>query len=257
MVDVLSSAAAPLDSSLLFAFGSSHGILTVDKRDFDTKWISPASCPASIPQENHPKDIFALEFLSDNHSVLLSGGRQGILNITDLRVPKFGLNADVITHPSSITHVKQLDTHRIIIAGLNSNLCQYDLRFRKTESAPTAYRSNRQGTNHNYTRPILLYPGYRNNASIQTGFDVDVESGIVAAAQEQDPYHPAVQLFSLHGGHMLKSPRVAGVSTYDDTRPVKCLRFARDVHNKMKSLYVEYGDIQRYTWALREEADSF
>jgi hypothetical protein len=253
MVDIYSSAPAPPDSSLSFAFGSSHGILTVDKRDFDTNWISPRP----VPHEAHPKDIFALEFLSDNHSVLLSGGRQGILNITDLRAPKFGQNADVIRHPSSITHIKQLDTHRIIVAGLNSNLCQYDLRFRKMHYTPTPSQNNRQRSIQNPTRSILQYPGYRNNASIQVGFDVDLETGIVAAAQEQDHYHPAVQLFSLHGGYILQSPRVARLADFDDSRAVKCLRFARDIHTKMKSLYIEYGDIQRYAWASKDEADTF
>ena len=91
-------------------------------------WISPQP----VSGENHPKDIFSLEFLDDNPSILLSGGRPGILNITDLRVPVFGRNADIITHPSSITHIKQLDAHHILVAGLNSSLRQYDLRFRTT-----------------------------------------------------------------------------------------------------------------------------
>ena len=253
MVDILSSAAAPLDSSLLFACGSSHGILTIDKRDFNTKWISPRP----VPHEDHPKDILALEFLSDNHSVLLSGGRQGLLNVTDLRIPKFGHNGDVISHPSSITHIKQLDAHRIIVAGLHSNLCQYDLRFRKTDSITTPPRSNRERATHNYTRSILQYPGYHNNATIQIGFDVDLETGIVAAAQEQDHYHPSIQLFSLHGGHILKTPRIAEFAGVDERRPAKCVRFAKDIETKMKSLYVENGDIRRYGWALREEADYF
>jgi hypothetical protein len=250
-VSIYSSAAAPPESSLLFAFGSSHGIMTVDKRDFDAHFVSPKQ----VPHERRPKDIFALEFLSDNHSVLLSGGRTGILNITDLRIPKFGPDADIISHPSSITHVKQLDTHRIIVAGLNSSLCQYDLRFRRMDSSPPYTPLGKKLRSINNTKPtksILQYPGFHNTASIQLGFDVNIQTGVVAAAQEHDEAHPAIQLFSLHGGDKLQSPRV---SSLHDDRNIKCLRFARDIENKMKSLYLGSAGIQRYALASDEETD--
>jgi len=255
-VSFYSSAAAPPESSLLFAFGSSHGIMTVDKRDFDAHFISPKP----VPQERYPKDIFALEFLSDNHPVLLSGGRNGILDITDLRIPKFGHDADIIRHPSSITHIKQLDTHRIIVAGLNSSLCQYDLRYRKIDAPPPSPPSRRKlksFSNSKATKPILQYPGFHNTASIQLGFDVDLETGVVAAAQEHDATHPAVQLFSLHGGDELPPSQVSKFSSLDDDENIKCLRFARDIEDKMKSLYFVSGGIQRYAWACEEETHCY
>jgi hypothetical protein len=262
-ISIYSSTAAPPASALLFALGTSKGVLSIDKRDYNMSWVSPQP----VSGDNHPKDIFALEFLLDNPSVLLSGGRQGILNITDLRVPVFGRNADIIRHPSSITHIRQLDAHRILVAGLNSSLCQYDLRFRKadTYSSPGPPLFTQRQTprrNHNPTRSILAYPDYYNNASIQLGLDVDLESGIVAAAQEQDENHRPVQLFSLHGGHKLTSSYVSKYRTWDSydenaVPNVKCLRFARDIEGRMKSLYIGLApDIQRYAWAEQEEADS-
>lgn len=224
-------------------------------------WVSPRP----VSGENHPKDIFALEFLYDNTSVLLSGGRPGLLNITDLRVPVFGRNADIISHPSSITHIKQLDAHRILVAGLNSSLCQYDLRFRREDShsSPPPQSRQKQNSRRNLkpTRTTLTYPDYWNNASIQLGFDVDLESGIIAAAQEQNEHHRPVQLFSLHGGHKLYSPyvsRYAPGSGHDEDAAVnpKCVRFARDIEGRMKSLFVgQTIDIQRFAWAETEEAD--
>jgi hypothetical protein len=225
-------------------------------------WISPHP----VSGENHPKDIFSLEFLHDNPSVLLSGGRPGMLNITDLRVPVYGRNADIITHPSSITHIKQLDAHRILVAGLNSSLCQYDLRFRKeeTHSSPWSQirRKHSSRRNRHPTRYILAYPDYYNEATIQLGFDVDLESGIVAAAQEQDEHHYPVQLFSLHGRHRLFSPYVSKDMfpgrIVGDIANVKCLRFARDIEGRMKSLYVGHPpDIQRCAWAETDEADPY
>ena len=201
---------------------------------------------------NHGKDVFALEFLSHEPHVFMSGGRSGILNITDLRVPESGQQADMIKHQSSITHIKQLDDHRIIVAGLESNLCQYDLRFRKGP---------------NRTQSILQYPEYQNTATIRIGFDIDLESGVVAAAQEHDMSHPPVQLFSLHGGHPLKSnvsdagrqpsasraegfpfisPRYRAIR---DNEVVPCVQFVRDrEEGRMKSLYTAADVINRYRW---------
>lgn len=162
--------------------------MAIETQNADARFLSRKLFPPE-----HCRDVFAIEFLSEVPSVLMSGGRSGILNVTDLRVPDFGSQADVIKHQSSITHIKQLDTHRIIVAGLESTLCQYDLRFRKGPKR---------------TQSVLQYPDYQNTASVRIGFDVDVESGIVAAAQEHDISHPPIQLFSLHGGHLLQSEYV-------------------------------------------------
>jgi len=182
----------------VFAFGSSYGILGLRKPDFRLGWLKSDF----YPRGEDPTDVFALEFLADNHNVLLSGGRKGILNIADLRVPNT-LPEDVINHPSSITHIRQLDSHRIIVAGLNSNLCQYDLRFRKPiQMAPSpALGPKKSLHNRTITRPTLQYPDFRNDSTINIGFDVDLETGTVAAAQESDEFNPDVRLFSLHGGH--------------------------------------------------------
>ena len=59
-IDVHTSAAAPSGSSDLFAFGTSHGILTINK-EFQPKTIAPNL----VDWQNSPKDIFALEYLSE------------------------------------------------------------------------------------------------------------------------------------------------------------------------------------------------
>jgi hypothetical protein len=148
---------------------------------------------------------------------------------------------------------------------LNSSLCQYDLRFRKANiySPPRIqdFPKQKSRRNLNSTGSILAYQDYCNSSSIQLGFDVDLESGIIAAAQERDESHRPVQLFSLHGGHKLHSPYVSRPRPRgedEDTTNVKCLKFATDIDGKMKSLYVGLSrDIQRYAWAEREEADAY
>jgi hypothetical protein len=225
--------------------------LTIDKENIHTHFLGHNLFPPG-----YSGDVFALEFLSNDPSVLISGGRSGILNITDLRVHDFGQQADTIKHQSSITHIKQLDNHRIIVAGLKSSLCQYDLRFRKGPKR---------------TQSILQYPDYQNTASIRIGFDVDPESGIVAAAQEHDISHSPVQLFSLHGGHALQSV-VSGIgrerpdhwppkSVYPRYRPIEstevvpCVRFVRDVEGKMKSLYIAADVVLKYGWGSRSDIE--
>lgn len=236
-----------------------------------------------------------------NASILLSGGRSGLLHITDLRLPATpsSQTADTITHPSAITYIRQLDSHRILVAGLNSTLCQYDLRFRKDNDS-TSNNIQREGTaqpssrarkkqkqtqenggntrslalrsfsNYRHTRSILTYPGYYNHASIQIGLDVDLESGIIAAAQEasHELYSEPVQLFSLHGGQKLRSlvlqkiesdatngrdgrrTGLGGGGGDRERRTVKCLKWARDGVGRMKSLYVgTEGGIRRFAWA--------
>lgn len=260
-VDVLSSTAGPPQSNLLFAFGTSNGIITMEKEGFTPSYIGRPD----VLQESFPRDVFALEFLSDNHNVLLSGGRSGILNLTDLRIPRFWPDPDIITHPSSITHIRQLDTHRIIVAGLNSHLCQYDLRFRRLDRsspAPPNRRNRRAIDNPAPTRSIVQYPDYHNSALIHLGFDVDMGTGVVAACQERamDPHLESVRLFSLHGGHKLESPilRKSTLGDYDEMiepSTVRCVRFAKECDSKMKSLYAMNRDFQRYAWVPEADAD--
>lgn len=227
--------------------------MTVDKRNYNAEFISPRPLPGA----DYPTDVFALEFLSDNPSVLLSGGRRGIIDITDLRVPKFGSQADTITHPSSITHIRQLDAHRILVSGLNSSLCQYDLRFRKLDS-PDAVRSRKKPRslyNASATRPILAYPDFHNTASIQHGLDVDLDTGVVAVGQEHDSVHAPVQILSLHGGHRVRAPEVEGFDALSKGQLVKCVQWVTDIENRAKSLYIGCNGIHRYAWTGEDDFD--
>ncbi|TAQ84905.1 hypothetical protein B7494_g6774 [Chlorociboria aeruginascens] len=241
-VDMWTSTPAPSASSLLFAFGSSHGIITVDKDTLNASWAGPN--PNAFHQS--PRGVFALEFLANDPSVLLSGCRKGILNITDLRTPVSNQDEDTINHPGSITHIRQLDNHRILVAGLNSSLCQYDLRFRKLDAS-----TQRGGHNLVPTRPILQYPDFKNSYVQKIGFDVDVELGVIATANQDGK---AISLFSLHGGQLIK--------TYKDTllredQRIKCLIFAEDVKHRLKNIYWESNmAFKRWAWVGDTDDDS-
>lgn len=150
-------------------------------------------------------------------------------------------------------------------------MCQYDLRFRKTHlnvpPKPEHSSNPRKRTRFRpeSTSPVLTYPDYHNTSLWQHGFDVDTESGIVAVAQEEDEFHPALQLFSLYGGQNLGSPYAKSVERLsrdwrdrEKAHHIKCVRFARDIEGGMKSLYVGAArGIVRFAWAPEEDADMF
>lgn len=81
-VDVLSSTAAPPQSNLSFAIGTSNGIIAVDK-EYAEVWYLPR---VDVMSQALSKDIFAVEFLSDNHNVLLSGGMFSPDNLFQIRL---------------------------------------------------------------------------------------------------------------------------------------------------------------------------
>ncbi|KAG9228952.1 hypothetical protein BJ875DRAFT_388378 [Amylocarpus encephaloides] len=257
------STPANFGSSLLFAISSSHGILTIDKRNLDMNWVTPKPINKANDSgtEDCLQDVFALEFLRDKEAVLLSGGRRGLLYTHDLKAPGIGrMSADIICHPSSITHIKQLNSHRIIVAGLESSLCQYDLRYLKRETYTS--KSRTKTLNRHSTRPVLEYPDYFNTASILHGFDVDLETGVIVIGQEQSEQHPVVQLFSLEGGQVLASsqlnkawgPRVPTANGRSIRLPPYGLKFARDTEHRSKSLYVGGEDgIHRFIWTSEDE----
>jgi hypothetical protein len=259
-VSMYSSTPANESSPLLFAFGSSHGVLTIDKTRLDLKWEKPVIM----------QDIWALEFQRDKNDVLLSGGRRGILYCNDLKDPSTLTDGStLIKHPSSITHIRQLDSHRILVAGLENSLCQYDLRYLKLDpDASTSvrpYKSSDRGAaagssprpGRSCTRSILQYPDYYNTATREIGFDVDLEAGVVAAAQETNEFQPPVRLFSLWSGHTLRSPALEHhykQSHNSNREHIRCLKLSRDIDYRMKSLYIAQGSsIQRFSWAGEED----
>lgn len=205
--------------------------MAIGKDRADTKWISHSS--------SRTVEILAVDFLDDSKDIILAGDRQGQISLLDMRepFPKFGKYA--IQNPSTVSHIKSIDQFRILVAGpgeeSSTTMCQYDIRNTKTTlvNAPRNKIIER-------TMPYLEYPDHHNTYAI-FGLDVDVDAGLVAAAQEDQ----TVQIFSLHGGQKLDF--VGGKKQRDCH--VECLRFIPDRDVGTKSLYVAGIDsISRYAW---------
>jgi hypothetical protein len=126
-----------------------------------------------------------------------------------------------VRQPSSIAHLRSVNEHHVLTAGLTNKMGLYDMRFFKQ--------------NANGATPLLTFPDYRNAAHLDTGWDVCTELGIVAAAHDDG----TVKLFSLTTGRVLRSRALQHVKT--DT-PLKALMFSRiSERDKMPSLWLGKG----------------
>ncbi|KJZ77774.1 hypothetical protein HIM_02951 [Hirsutella minnesotensis 3608] len=216
------STPAPPSSDLLCVIGTNAGILRV-RSDESMAWIAPVNPPKNA---NLPREIFDQDFQQSNHNILLAGGRQPRLWITDLRTPESEWNH--VRHASSIAHLRSINTHQILVAGLENTMALYDMRF--------------FGRRANGAKPLLTFPGYRNAAHFQTGWDVSTELGVVAAAHDDG----TVKLFSLRSGRTLRSQSLDRIRT---TTPIKAMMFQQMPREKTPSLFIGEGpSLKKYTF---------
>ncbi|EPQ67808.1 Bgt-4854 [Blumeria graminis f. sp. tritici] len=260
-IDFFCSVSAPSNSNLFFAVGTSQGVFSISSmpsRVYPTRYRL-CDTTTVVSKICHQKDVFAVEFLKECPDLLLSGGRPGKLFLSDLRDSS---TRYLMKHPSSITHIKSVDSNHIVVAGLESSLCQYDLRFLKdTEVSATSDSNQTLVANSSIsssspkkhstisTQPIVTYHGYHNDATTGLGFDLDLDSRIIAAAQEVHEGHKPVQLFSLRDGSALHSPceNLVSDSKKSCGNLVRSIRFAQEANTPTKSLFIGSGGIvQKY-----------
>jgi WD40 repeat protein len=218
------STPAPASSDLICAIGTNAGILRVLSDGF-MSWISPRSQPKGAQS---PQEIFDLDFQQGNHNVLLAGGRQPRLWATDLRAPEAQWR--YARHASSIAHVRSLNEHQVLVAGLQNSMALYDLRFMDFVSSSGSgdgrgagsHRGGGRASRQPVARPLLSFPSYRNAAHVHFGWDVSPQLNLIASAQDDGTVH----LFSLrsgrqlaHPGAAIEDPSLLGHNPYHGKRP--------------------------------------
>jgi WD40 repeat protein len=180
-----------------------------------------------------PQETFAQDFQEGNHNVVLTGGRQPRLWITDLRAPE--PQWSFANHASSISHIKSVNPHQVLASGLKSLMALYDVRY---------LSSDPRGT-----KPLLHFHGHRNEAHFHIGWDVSPELNVVVAAQDNG----TMKLFSLRSGRQLRCPAVETIHV--DT-PVKALMFQRMPRERMPSLFIGEGPLLRkFSFGILERDD--
>ncbi|RGP59729.1 myocyte-specific enhancer factor 2d [Fusarium longipes] len=215
---VHSSTPAPPSSDLICVIGSNNGLMQVHSNE-----TLSATAPGVAPKDMKlPQEIFTQDFQEGNHNVLLAGGRQPRLWVTDLRAPE--PQWLFAKHTSSITHLKSVNPHQVIVSGLQSSMALYDVRF--------------LSQNPHATKPLLHFPGHHNEAHIHIGWDVCPELNVVAAAQDNG----TVKLFSLRSGRQLRCSAVKAIRA---STPIKALMFQRMPRERIASLFIGEGPLLR------------
>ncbi|KAK9471823.1 uncharacterized protein V1510DRAFT_437085 [Dipodascopsis tothii] len=121
-------------------------------------------------------DVLALEYAGET---LLAGLRNGGVVRLDAREPQA---QTAVQHRSSVTHLTALRGTYVLAAGLANSLALYDTRFAK----PGGHG----------TRPVLWYPQYVNEHTLDHGYAVN-PAGTVVAVAGQDR---VVRVYSIWDG---------------------------------------------------------
>lgn len=237
------STPAPASSDLLCVVGTNTGLLRVTSNESMAHVSSHAhnrlGNVARHKSNRQPKEIFDQDFLTGNHNVVLAGGRQPRVWVTDLRVPEPQWSS--IAHASSVAHLRSVNEHQVVVAGLRHSMSLYDMRFFREEFGP------------NGSSPLLQFHGYRNEAHFHTGWDVSTELGVVAAAHDDG----TVKLFSLASGRLLnhKGGALGGIRSQT---PIKALMFQTMPRQTMPSLFIGEGpSLKKFSFgvdSLEDEA---
>lgn len=218
----------------MFMVGSSRGLLHCGM-DMSMRWSSPWGPGHYYNNSQKFRDIFAVDFQPDHPEVVLFGGRPGYLFAGDTR-QKANL-WHKLALKNTITHIKPLTEHQVLVSGLQSMLCVYDLRY------TTRYKSS--SFEVPAAVPLFRVDGYQNAAHINIGLDVDKASGIVAAAHDDG----RVALYSTRTGKRLKSRDVDRIrSRY---RAIHCVQFEPFSTDATPTLFVgEQSNISAYSFGV-------
>lgn len=221
-------------------------------------WLTPSRFG---PKEHNPyTDVFALDYQRSNSGsssggggsssssggdVLFFGGRPGKLYVADYREKphRWGVVTTKVA-PSPITHVKSVNEYQVLVAGLRDRLALFDLRFlggrssyHFNKSSSSFVRNNNNssssgGGGGGGALPLLTFPQYRNRAHVDIGLDVDLLSGIVAAAHDDG----TVALYSLRNGNRLRSPDIDRIRS--SRGPIQAVQFQTFPRDSNPSLFV-------------------
>jgi hypothetical protein len=233
-------------SPFVFAIASEDGVITIDQQASLCAWMHPP-----VRKSGHRTAIYSVGCLSQYPSVILGGARNGKILFFDVRrkAADYQSGNKGITHPSSVYQIKQLNDNIIVVAGLESTLCNYDIRFIQQRPRDKVWPIRDWARTHlEVSNPVLIYPEHSNTNYTDLGFDIDPEAGIVAAVQENEFY--TVNIFSSKTGQVLRSLNPALLGPAFDLTRAGSLRFVHDQDSRhMKSLWVAKGtEMIRYAW---------
>ncbi|MCJ1276180.1 hypothetical protein MMC21_003985 [Puttea exsequens] len=220
------SAASPSLSRSDFAVGTSCGTIVA----MDGDW----SLENRQSFGDEGVDVLAVDWLDRN--IVLNGFRDGTVRLWDTRATGMDAVSTRVKHGSCVAHVRAINEHVIVVAGMHNRLCTYDLRFLHAQEQYA-------GT----TRPWLQFQGYQNwDMGVKLGFDVS--QGLIAAATDLR----RVKIFDVSSGAELRDvgkfrrERFRGGS--------RCLRFSsgedcEDERAGRRLLVASQGVLEEWGWS--------
>ncbi|KAI1844148.1 hypothetical protein JX266_009632 [Neoarthrinium moseri] len=222
-------------SNILCAVGTNRGIM--QHKGNRLEWLAPhINSSKKSRKDNGFRDIFSVAYLKSHDQVILAGGRPGRCFLADTRaIDKTWLS---FQHASTITHTKPLDDKYVLVSGVRDKMCIYDIRSVKKGTFPRPKPESPRFVDWSeHARAVVSFPEYKNKAHIDHGLDVDVDTGLVAAAHDNGD----VALFSTKTGHRLKSPGVGDFSRQAGEH-IKALQFQRLPGDTTPSLFAGVGE---------------
>ena len=202
------SSPRPYGSTTAFALATSAGTRLV--AEDQTGWLFESQMPfLHAMRIERDSEVVAVDWLDTN--TIANGFRDGGIRFWDVRSQSPASTSFPVQHPSAIAHVRKLNANTILVAGIESALCSYDLRYLK------AGPINRQAT-VSITEPYVSFASYRNKDKLGTAIGCDVYADLVAVGTDTHK----VQVFDGATGREIE---VGGVSKGAMGEPVRCLRF--------------------------------
>lgn len=231
-----SSSARPLASHSDFAVGTSSSIVLITPTE--SSWSFSQSMSFLAPYSDGKaaeKDVLALDWLTEN--TLLNGCRSGHIHLWDIRSATPASTSCPIKHASSIAHARAQNENVIVVAGIESQLCSYDLRF-----LTSPYSSQSRAP----TKLLLGFPAYRNQDLNGTAVGFDVKGDLIAAGTDDEK----VQLFDAGTGRELQAGPGGGLSREKLMGTARCVKIVDgEAWGNETSLYIAAGDrLEEWAW---------
>lgn len=226
---------------IICAAGTNRGILQWKGEHCMTvsgspQWAAPI-LSSRLPVDTTFRDIFAVEYQRGHENLILGGGRPGRCFVVDTRTRD--QNCLSFRHGSSITHIRSLNEHHVLISGTQDTLQIYDTRMIKANAQIVSKWGNSRRPKKMADRSLVSFFEYKNSAHNKIGLDIDLDTGIVATAHDDGK----VALHSLKTGHRVEAPAIDCIQANVQERgPIKALQFetmSGDIH---PSLFAAVGN---------------
>ena len=194
LTDFWASSACPNATRSDFALATSGGTILVIESQ--TGWVFGRHqlFENAINSDIDHTDVLAVDWQSIN--VVLSGCRDKTVRLWDVRVGGLQGTSLRLRHPSTINHVRKLNDNSIIVAGMERQLCSYDLRF--LPIIATSQAADR-------TTPFTTFPEYQTKELQPFSVGFDVYGDVVAAGVAEGREHHGVQLFDAKSGRQMSA----------------------------------------------------